>query len=486
VATRAKVHAKKVRAPGSTAAAAPPPRRMAPSDALFWYAEGALPELRPLIAGLYVLARPPAPAAARAQLEAALARVPRLRQRVVEAPGQLGLPEWVDDPHLDLEYHLRHVSLPPPGSQRALLDLAAALFATPLDRQRPLWEATWIDGLEGGRSACLLKLHHSVVDGVGSIAILDALTAPPGDRPRRPRRPARRAPPAPGVVERAAALVGDQAEAAVRLAWRAARAPLRAALEPREAVAGAARTLRGVRGMIGDLLSPPTPDPLAVPGAGLSRRLDVAEFPLARLRAIKAAFEVTLNDLVLAALAGAIGAYHRERRVHADTLACMVPMNLRGREERDALGNRVGMFRIALPVGERDARRRLERIVEQTRAAKADRRGAAAPLLVEALALLPAPAMRWIARRSLGRVNVACTNVPGVSEPRALAGVPIESIFPFASVVEGTPLVVALLSYAGRMEVGIDTDPEAIPDPHRVTEGFEAALGEYEKLAPRA
>ena len=97
-----------------------------------------------------------------------------------------------------------------------------------------------------------------------------------------------------------------------------------------------------------------------------------------------------------------------------------------------------------------------------------------------------APAMRWIARRSLGRVNVACTNVPGVAEPRSMAGAPIESIFPFASVVEGTPLVVALLSYAGRIELGIDTDPEAIPDPHRIAELFEAALEEYEKLAPRA
>jgi len=470
----------------SSRAVQPPPRRMAPTDALFWYAERALPEFRPIIAGLYVLEGAPEPEAARAAFASALAQVPRLRQRVVEAPGKLGLPEWIEDPHLDFDYHVRRVSLPAPGSQRALLDLAAALFATPLDRQRPLWEATWIDGVEGGRAACLLKLHHSVVDGVGSIAILDALTAPPG-RARRPRRSPRRAPPPPpALVERAAALVGDQVEAAARLAWRAARAPLSVALAPGESLAGAARTLRGLRGMLDDLRHPAVADPLAVPGSGLSRRLDVAEIPLARLRAIKAAFEVTLNDLVLAALAGAIGAYHRERRVHADTLTCMVPMNLRGRGEREALGNRVGMFRIALPVGERDARRRLERIVEQTRAAKADRRAAAGPLLVEALALLPGPAMRWIAQRSLGRVNVACTNVPGVAEPRFLGGVRIESIFPFASVVEGTPLVVALLSYAGRIELGVDTDPEAIPDPHRITELFEAALAEYEKLAPRA
>jgi WS/DGAT/MGAT family acyltransferase len=462
---------------------------MAPTDALFWYAERALPELRPLIAGLFVLERPPDPAAARATLETAVARVPRLRQRVVEALAELGLPEWAEDPHLDLDYHVRHVSLPAPGTQRALLDLAGTLFATPLDRQRPLWEATWIDGLEGGRSACLLKLHHSLVDGVGSIAILDALTGSPAAPGRRRRRDPRREPepagqPA-GLAGRAVSLLGDQAGTAARLAWRAASAPLAAARAPRETLDTAWRTVRGLRGMLDDLRHPPIADPLVVPGSGLSRRLDVSELSIERLRTIKAAFGVTLNDLVLAALAGAVGAYHAERGVYADALSCLVPMNLRGRSERDALGNRVGMFRIALPVGERDARRRLERVSTQTGAAKQDRRGAAAPLLVDALALLPGPAMRWIAQRSLGRVNVACTNVPGVPEPRAIAGVGIESIFPFASVVEGTPLVVALLSYAGRMEVGIDTDPEAIPDPTRISELFEAAVAEYEKLGGR-
>jgi hypothetical protein len=161
----------------------------------------------------------------------------------------------------------------------------------------------------------------------------------------------------------------------------------------------------------------------------------------------------------------------------------MVPMNLRSRGESHALGNRVGMFRIWLPVGETRAARRLARVVEQTRAAKSDQRAAAAPLFVEAVALLPAPALRWIARRALGWANVACTNIPGVSQPRAMAGARIEAIFPFASVVEGTPLVLALLSYADKMEVGIDTDPEAIPDPERIAPLLEASLVELETLA---
>ena len=465
-----------------------PPSRMAATDALFWYAESALPEFRPIIAGLFGLDRAAIAEQIEASVASAIALVPRLRQRVVEAPLHLGLPEWIEDPHFDLSYHLRHISLPEPGGERELLDLIAALFATPLDRQRPLWEATWIDGLAGGRSAFLIKLHHSVVDGVGSAAILDALTtSDPGASPRRiPHAKRSRVAPLPSAAARLAALALDQARGSARLAGRALGVPLEAIANPREGLEAAVRVARGLWGMVADVSRPVAHDPLAVPGSGLSRRLDISEVSIERLRKIKSPLGVTINDVVLAALSGALHAYHRERRVHADALSCLVPMNLRGRDERDALGNRVGMFTIALPVGEKQTARRLARIVEQTRAAKLDRRGAAAPLLVEALTLLPGAVLRLLARGALGRVNVACTNVPGTRHPRWMAGARIESIHPFASVVEGTPLVMALLSYAGKMEIGIDTDPEAIPDPQRIAALFAAALDELETLADRA
>ncbi len=465
---------------------------MTPSDALFWYAESVLPEFRPIIAGLYLLDRAPDPQRIEAGADLALALVPRLRQRVIEAPLQLGLPEWVEDEHFDRAYHLRHLSLPAPGTQRQLLDLAATLFATPLDRQRPLWESYWIDGLEGGRSAYFFKTHHSVVDGVGSVALLEALTSadprepPPRVRRRRGKRKKRERGAA-TTGARLAALAREQIAGSLGLARRAFGAPFATLAHPRASVETAARVVRGLRGVLADAAARTPPrDPLAVEGSGLSRRLDVAEVPLARLKKIKAPLGVSLNDVVLAALAGALRAYHRERRVHADELVCMVPMNLRGQDERDTLGNRVGVFNVVLPVGEPKVERRLARIVEQTRAAKSDRRGAAAPFLVEALTLLPAPAFRWLGRNAIGRVNVACTNVPGVPTRRWMAGARVDAIYPFASVVEGTPLILALVSYAGQMELGIDTDPEAIPDPHRIALLFEEALADLEKLAARA
>jgi WS/DGAT/MGAT family acyltransferase len=232
-----------------------------------------------------------------------------------------------------------------------------------------------------------------------------------------------------------------------------------------------------------DLSKPVIPDPLVKSTSGLSRRLDVMEVTLERLSKIKATLGVTINDVVLTALAGTLGGYHRERRVRVRALNCMVPMNLRGREEGELLGNRVGTFNIVLPVGERALRRRLELIVEQTSTAKRDQRGAATPFLLEALRLVPGGAFRWLARNSLGRVNVACTNVPGVRERRYMAGARVDAIYPFASVVEGTPLVMALLSYAGVMYIGIDTDPEAIPDSHRIAELFTEELDRVERLA---
>jgi WS/DGAT/MGAT family acyltransferase len=458
---------------------------MTATDALFWYAESALPIFRPIIGGLYVLGGAPDPPRMAQGLDTALALVPRLRQRVVEAPWNLGMPEWVDDPHFDASYHVRHFSLSAPGTLRELLDLVATLFATPLDRERPLWEAYWIDGLAGGRAAYFLKLHHSVVDGVGSIALLRGLTQPArtGPLPRvvpaaRPPRPA-----AGGALARLAGLAADNAAASIGLAWDAATASWRLLAHPADAVAQWQRTARGMRVTAAELLAAPIVDPLTDACSGLSRRFDVMQIPLARLRRIKEPLGVTINDVVLTVLAGTLGTYHRERHVQVPALNCMVPMNLRGNDERDALGNRVGMFTVRLPLAERRARQRLELVIEQTRAAKSDRRGASVPVLLQAVGLMPGFALRWLARQSLGRVNIACTNVPGVAEPRYMAGARVEAIYPFASVVEGTPLVVALLSYAGGMYVGIDTDPEAIPDPQRLHALFDDGLAEMERLA---
>lgn len=464
----------------------PNPRRMVATDALFWYAESAMPQFRPIIAGLYVLEHEVAAEQIDACIQKAVRGVPRLRKRVLEMPLHIGLPEWVEDEHFDLAYHVRHMSLPPGGNTRALLDLTAALFATPLDRERPLWEVYSIQGFANGRAVLFFKMHHALVDGVGSLAITEAMTqaeprkVPPG---KNHHQWSKKRPPHPSASARIARLVAHNARETVNLARRAVMSPLRIARHPLDTIDGVSRAVRGLRGVVSDLATPPVKDPISVEGSGLSRRFDIIDIPIARLKAIKKALGVTLNDVVLTALAGTLGRYHRRRRAHVDSLNCMVPMNLRSRSEKDVLGNRVGNFTIVLPVSEKQAAKRLDLIVSQTRAAKADQRGASYPLLVESLTMIPGAVLRWFARQSIGKINVACTNIPGIADARYLADARIEAIYPFASVVEGTPIVMALFSYGDVMNIGIDTDPEAIPDPHEITELFETSLAELESLA---
>ncbi len=461
------------------------PSRMAASDAFFWYGERALPGLRPYIGGLFLLDREPDEALLDRAVSLAIRAVPRLRQRVVELPLHLGLPEWREDRHFDRHYHVRRVALPPPGDPPALLDLVGTLFAAPLDPERPLWEATTILGLEGGRAAFFLKLHHAVVDGVGSLQLLRVLTqAGPSDPlPRLARAGGRAGGDRPGGL---LSLVSDQARTAARLGLRAAGLPLRAVRAPREEAEQLARLVRGLRGLAEEVSRPVVEDPLAHRASGLSRRLSVLEIPLERLRKLRQPLGCTLNDLLLAAVAGGLGAYRREHRVPGRELSCMVPVSLRGRGEADQLGNRVGAFQVMLPVGERDPLRRLDRIRAQTDAAKRDRRATAMPFLVEAATLLPGFAHRWLAREALRRVNLVCTNIPGPPERRFLAGAAVEALFPLVSVVEHLPVIVAVLSYAGKLEIGLDTDPEAIPDPSPLAAHLEAAVAELEALADRA
>ena len=404
--------------------------RMLPSDALFWYAEEALPHFRSTIAGLYVLGGVPYSQRLGATLERAIALVPRLRQRVLAVPLHLGLPEWADDPHFDLRYHLRHVSLAPPGDERHLLDLAGTLFATPFDRERPLWEATWIEGLAGGRSAYLFKMHHSMVDGVGASAITDAITQRAADEaPARIVRPPARRLPTPAA--QLATLARDNLRSSLGLARRGVAGALSGLVRPRAALQEVTHSLRGVRALVADALQPTARDPLSRKSAGISRRFDVLDFDLERLRKLRGPLGATVNDVVLAALAGALGSYYRDRGYDLDSLKCLVPMNLRGSADSEAMGNRVGMFNVQLPLAESSAAERLLRVREQTGAAKEDQRGAAGPFFVELAMSLPGGVFRWFARRAVGQVNVACTNIPGARETRYMAGAKVEAIYPF-------------------------------------------------------
>jgi diacylglycerol O-acyltransferase len=456
--------------------------RMLPMDAFLWQLEEVMPEVRMLMGAMLLLDRRPDRDRFRRSFEALIARVPRMQQHVVEPPLKVTLPEWRDDTHFELEYHLRDVALPEPATLRHCFDFCGATFAGPLDHLRPLWEAYLIEGLEGGKAAVFFKMHHAAVDGVGTLALFDALTqAHRAD----PVRPPRRHPPrsersageqfvalARNVVRDTASLVGDTMGAAAR-----------AALSPVATAGTALRVARSVSGMVRDLGTPKTKDPLAEGCLGIGRRLDGLVLDLRRLRAVKDAFGITLNDLMLTALAGAVGRYHDHRRAHVDVLNCLVPQSLRDEEDRHSLGNRVGYFNVALPVGERDPRQRMDRIRHQASSAKGDRRAGGLPSIMRVMSTVPGVGFRIMAQQIVGRSNMICTNIPGPSTVRYLGGAKIEAIYPFAPIMIGTPLSLALVSYGDTYGLGFDTDPGAIPDPELLHRYLEEAVDELVHLA---
>ncbi len=446
---------------------------MEPSDAFFWHAETATPEIRPIVAGLFPLDRAPQPARLRAAMRRLVTLAPRLRQRVVEPPLGLGLPAWVPDEAFDLDYHLRVVELP--GARpAALLRYTSELFSAPLDHLRPLWEAHLIAHLAGGRAALFLKLHHALLDGAGSVALFDGLTQARRNEPIRQ-------PPAPRLGVAAPA----SPPLPVRLAGSAAAA-IGALLDPAAALGAAQQLARGARGLLSELRDSNGTHPWHGDAPGIGRRLAVATVDLERLRRIRTRLGVTINDVVLTAVAGALASYERDTRGLPEALQCMVPMSLRTAEERGTLGNRVGGFSVALPLRARSIDRRLAAIRAQTHRAKSDGHGATYGLLMQLAAYAPPLLFRAGAQLAAGKVHLICTNVPGPPARRYLAGARIEAVHPFAPVLRGTPLAIALMSYAGTVGIGVDSDPAAIPDPERVARLLEREVTALERYARKA
>jgi diacylglycerol O-acyltransferase len=452
--------------------------RMQPTDAFFWYAQAAAPQVRPLVAGLFMLDRAPEPRRFRATMERLVACLPRLRERVTDPWLPVGLPHWDNDADFDLDYHLRTVALHG-ADQHQLFGFTGALFATPLDQQRPLWEGYLIEDLDAGRAAFFLKLHHSIMDGAGAVALFDAMTQAGPNDPVRVPRSARSHAAANGHAA-LGSIARDTLLGATAGLRAVARVTSHALQHPFAAAADVRRTMERVRVMVSDVSDWPADDPLAARCTGIGRRLDGVTLSLARMRRLKEALGVSLNDLVLVAVTGALRRYHAQHHMRLAEVSAVVPMSLRDGQETTRLGNHVGAFHVRLPVGERDPLRRLAQIRGQTRIAKGNRQGAAYGALLQAVAVLPGAAFRAMARFVEGRVHLICSNVPGPPAQRYLAGAKIETVYPFAPVLLGIPLSIGLVSYGDAYAVGIDADPAAIPDPEKLSVCLVAEIDEIE------
>jgi WS/DGAT/MGAT family acyltransferase len=459
-------------------------REMTPLEALIWRAE-ADPMLRSHMTAIEVLDRVPDWDRLLAAHEWATSIVPRFRERVVETPFNLAPPVWAVDREFDLTYHLRRVALPAPGRLRDLLDFAQALAMAPLDRSRPQWEATLVEGLESGQAAYVLKLNHALTDGLGAIQLFGMIHSP--QREATPDKVRLAAEPADGatglaaitgrVADRVAALPGDGARG-VAAGAALARCGL---CHPRSTVADAAR----YAGSLSRVLTPPRGhgSPL-LEQRGRSWWFDAHEVPLADLRAAAKSSGGTVNDAFLAALLGAMRRYHEHFDVAIDELPMSIPISVRG--ERDAPGgNRIAPGRLLAPVGEPDPARRIRMLAELVAAARAEPAIDAFSAIAPIASRLPAALLTRLSRSGAEGNDLQASNVRGLDRPAYIAGARVTHLYPFGP-LPGCAAMVTLVSHAGTCCIGANVDRAAITDTQSFARCLREGFAEVLALAARA
>ncbi len=406
--------------------------------------------------------------------------VPRFRQKAVVPPFGVGRPVWVDDEDFDIDFHLRRAALPAPGGRRELADFVQRVHSRPLDRTKPLWEMYFIEGLEDGYVAVLVKSHHAMIDGLSGIDIATVLV----DFTPEPQeiRPVPWAPePEPSAGDLLLRGLTDQLANPVRAFMEGAGRALRA---PQVAITQARRVLGGVGSLLSLGQAPRGPFNAAV---GPNRRFGMAEVPVAEVKAVKNALGGTVNDVVLTAVAGALRVLlkGRRERVRGVSLRALVPVSTRDASDQTVLGNRVSMFFVDLPVGVADPARRLRRVTAATKELKSSHQAVAASALINTARWAP-PTLHGLAARLLARqrvANLVVSNVPGPQVPLYLDGARLVVAYPVLPLGEALALSVAVTSLSGTLGFGFTGDWDAVPDIDGLADGLLESIDELKKAA---
>ena len=411
--------------------------------------------------------------------EAGLFRAPRFRQKLEQTPVS-GHPVWVDDPHFNPLYHVRHTSLPIPGDERRLKRLVGRIVSQKLDRSKPMWELWFVEGLEGDRLAVISKVHHCLIDGISGVDLLAAFMGTnPDHRPEVvdhrwvPR-------PAPSALELVSDEIGRRTSLPARLLRQATRS-----LRERESRDAAAHTAAGFGQGLVEALSPASETTLNGP-IGPHRRFDWTRFDLDVVKEVRDKLGGTLNDVVLGCVTGAVRTFLRDRGEDLSEIdfRVFVPVSTRSREQRGKLGNRVSMIVVPLPVEDPDPRRRMQRITERTSERKESGRIEGTELLEElsdwtSTSLLTSFSRLAASRRSY---NMVVTNVPGPPMPVFLNGARLLESYPLVPLFENQSLGVALFSYDGSLFWGFNADWDTVPDLHDFVHAVDLEFENLRKL----
>lgn len=416
-------------------------------------------------------------------VERRLHLVPRYRQRVAWVPFDLSRPRWMDDPHLNLRYHVRAAALPHPGSESELRDLAGRVFSQQLDRDKPLWELWLVEGLEGGRFAVLSKTHHALIDGIAGVDLISVLFDAEPDESKAPQPDKRWLPrPKPSGAELAAEAIVENAIVPSELLRSAGGLIER----PAQVAGGIWERLVGLGAMAWAGISPAPPTPYNE-RIGPHRRFTWVRTALADLKAIKTELGGTVNDVVLATVAGALGRHLRRRGydTHGLELRAMVPVSLRVPGQRGDTGNQVSAMMAPLPVGVEDPRARYQTVREAMDELKTSGQALGARTLAE-LTGFAAPNIMSQASRLMMRqrfFNVVVTNVPGPQMPLYLLGREMRDSFPMVPLAANQGLGIAIMSYNGRMDFGLVADRDLVPDLEELADDVQDSLTELAGLA---
>ena len=427
----------------------------------------------------------------RSVLSERLHLVAPFRRRAVMVPLGLHHPVWIEDPAFDLDYHLRRASLPAPGGPAELVAFVGDLIGRPLDTDRPLWEMHVVEGLEHGRVAVVTKVHHAAIDGVSGASLLAAFMdlepdPPPMEPPARAWRPE---------------AVPSAAEMVVHALAALAREPEAAAGVLRRGLDAATRLRAWGLDLAEEGISQRPPAPFSAPRTSLNgsisphRRVAVAEVGLGSVLETKRAFSCSVNDVVLAAVGGALGELLVERGQEPERpLVALVPVSNRRGREQGGSANQVSGMLVALDACERDPAARLRAAAAAAKLAKAQAR-MVPPELVDGLAEVAFPALAARAARLVGNLglfdhlrppcNVVVSNVRGPEVPLWCAGSRLEAVYPVGPVVEGVGLNVTVMSYLDRLHMGIVGCRELVPDVDRLATHVTDAFKELAKAAGR-
>ncbi len=430
---------------------------MRSTDAFTWAMESD-PRLRSTVVTVLLLEKSPDWDHVRDRIDLVSRKLPMFRQRVVESPLP-GTPRWEDAPDFDLDFHIRRVASPEPGTLDGVLELARVAEMEDFDRARPLWEVTLIDGLDDGGAAVLCKFHHALTDGVGGVQIgmiLFDLSEQPADT--EPLPPTHAVPASPWWGEYRSVLGHDVKLAATTMAGALAATPgllYNSVRRPKSTVESAVATAASIYRTVRPVTR--TGSPLMT-GRTLTRRLGVHQVPRLELREAGHRSGGALNDAFIAGLAGGLRLYHDKHGVEVGDLHLTMPISLR--VEDDAMGgNRITLMRFDVPVGVVDPAERIAAIHRQTAKVRRERSLPYTEWIAGALNLMP----RWYIGSILRNVDFLASDVPGIPVPVFLGGAKLVMQYAFGPTI-GAAVNVTLLSYVDTCSLGIDVDTGAIPD----------------------